>query len=371
MDAVLKTELLARARAAGFSDARIARADLPAHYGARLQEWVASGQHGEMEYMSRTAAMRAQGAEAVLPGAKSVIVFAGQYSGGVEDGRKQTQTDGNGRKRTETHVAEIEELQPQVRHTSGATIQNSDFTIQNSSAPSVRIAKYALGEDYHLVFRERLQPIVEWLSEKVPGHSWRICVDSAPLNERAYAIESGIGFMGRNTLIIAPGSGSYFLLAEVVTTAELPVDVPISGTCGTCTRCLDACPTGAITDPLRVDATRCISYLTIEKKTELTEAEHSMSGEWAFGCDICQDVCPYNKTPQPAAMRELKEGVIVHRNEPASTFFQLISNRQFERRLERSPLLRPGKRRLLQRVDRIVNSNDANAMEKEEIHESY
>ncbi|MGI8905904.1 MAG: tRNA epoxyqueuosine(34) reductase QueG [Candidatus Sumerlaeaceae bacterium] len=317
----MKTELLSRARAAGFSDARITRAELPAHYGDRLREWVAAGMHGEMEYMERTAEMRAQGADAVLPGAQSVIVFAASYY--------------PGNSRADTDLSDID----------SSTI----------SDPTLRIAKYALGEDYHLVFRERLQPVVEWLNETVPGHTWRICVDSAPLNERAYAIESGIGFMGRNTMIIAPDAGSYLLLAEIVTTAQLPTDAPISGTCGTCTRCIDACPTGAITEPLRVDATRCISYLTIEKKTELSAAEHDACGEWAFGCDICQDVCPYNKSPEPVAIPELAEGVRVHRNEPASTFLQLLSNRQFERRLNRSPLLRAGKRRLQKRVAAIEN----------------
>jgi epoxyqueuosine reductase len=319
MSQFTKPQLLARAQAAGFSDARIARADLPPHYGQRVHEWVAAGMHGEMDYMQRTAPVRAQGADAVLPGAKSVIVFAAPYHPGP-DGSPQ--------------------------------IQNSEFGTQNSPPQhaTVQIANYALGEDYHLVFRERLQPILDWLSDTIPGHAWRICTDSAPLNERAYAIESGIGFMGRNTMIIAPGAGSYLLLAEIVTTAELPHDLAITGTCGTCTRCIDACPTAAIREPLLVDATRCISYLTIEKKTELSPAEHASCGDWAFGCDICQDVCPYNKTPAPVQMPEFREGVRLVRREPASTFLQLLSNRQFARRFDRSPLLRAGKRRMTTRI---------------------
>jgi epoxyqueuosine reductase len=114
-----------------------------------------------------------------------------------------------------------------------------------------------------------------------------------------------------------------------------------------------------------VDSRRCISYLTIEKKSELTATEHTMAGDWAFGCDICQDVCPYNKSPEPVAMRELKEGVRVHREEPASTFLQLLSNRQFERRFERSPLLRAGKRRLVKRAEAIANEALQQAAEKQ------
>jgi epoxyqueuosine reductase len=323
MKSDLETELLHRAREAGFTNVRIARADLPAHYGDTLKTWVDAGMHGEMAYMERTSRMRAQGAEGVLPGARSVIVFAASYWRDDD---------------SESHDA-------------------AHLDVHRQEELTARVAKYALGQDYHLVFRERLQPIVDWLDAKLPGNKWRICVDSAPLNERAYAVESGIGFMGRNTMVIAPGSGSYLLLAEIVTTAELQPDLPIEGTCGTCTRCIDACPTNAITQPLKVDATRCISYLTIEKRSGLTETEHQMSGEWAFGCDICQDVCPYNKAPEPASMQQLA-AAIVHEREPLSTFSSLGSNRDFEKRFARSPLLRAGKRRVQERARRIAEPSE-------------
>jgi len=315
-DTELKTQLLERAREAGFFATGVAAADLPGAYGVRLQEWLAAGYAGQMDYMPRTATLRAQGADAVLPGARSVSVFAAS----------DAPPAGNGEPPTDE---------------------------------TVRIAKYALGEDYHYVFREKLTPLMQWLETQRPGHQWRMVVDSAPLNERAYAVESGIGFYGRNTMVIAPGAGSYFLLAEIVTTAIINPDCPITGTCGTCTRCLDACPTQAIVSPHIVDATRCISYLTIEKKSPMTDEEHHAAGEWAFGCDICQDVCPYNKSPEPVVISEMAEGVRLRRREPAVTFRQLDTNSKFERRFARSPLLRPGPRRLRLRVQAILERRSA------------
>lgn len=234
---------------------------------------------------------------------------------------------------------------------------------QPDPAPGeVRVARYATGEDYHIVLKERLAPLLDWLAAARPGHHWRIVTDSAPLLERAFAADAGLGFIGRNTMLIAPDKGSHFLLAEIVTTAPIEPDPPIEGTCGTCTRCIEACPTGAIVDEFRVDATRCISYLTIEKKSPLTPGEAQALGPWVFGCDVCQDVCPYNKFAGPVRIGELRAGRVVAPAESATTFTTPGSNREFERRFARSPILRPGRRRLLERVRAAlanITGNDA------------
>ncbi|MBX7245459.1 MAG: tRNA epoxyqueuosine(34) reductase QueG [Candidatus Sumerlaeaceae bacterium] len=306
MQSKLKSQLLERARAIGADDVRVTAATLPTEHTDRLRQWLDAGRHGEMDYMARSGEKRAS-AETVLPGAKSVIIFAFGY---------------------------------------GQQKAMPVYSVDEVGSAKVRVAKYALGEDYHLVLRQRLEPVVEWLSTELPGNQWRVCVDSAPLLERAFAVEAGIGFWGKNTMVLSPRAGSFFFLAEIVTTAEIAPDPPITGTCGNCTRCIDACPTAAIVAPYELDARKCISYLTIEKKSELTAEESSQLHGWAFGCDICQDVCPYNKFTNPTPVAEFEEGRIVHASESVETFGEPASNSAFERRFAKSPILRPGRRRV-------------------------
>lgn len=295
-----------QAQRLGFLDARVTGAVVPAPAGAAYADWVQKGYQGEMEYMARLQNERASGVEHILPGARSVIVLACSYF--WPDHAPEDNDRGSGQK--------------------------------------VKIARYALGKDYHYVLRERLEQLVTWLENAMPGESWRICVDSAPLLERAYAAASGIGFIGKNSMVISWMGGSYTFLAEILTTADLPHDQPRPGSCGNCTRCLDACPTQAFPALGVVDARRCISYLTIEKKTELTSEEAAMTGEWLFGCDVCQQVCPYNKHPAAAQVNEFRSGTVVERQEPVATFLEPASNSQFERRFTDSPILRAGRRRI-------------------------
>jgi len=210
----------------------------------------------------------------------------------------------------------------------------------------VRIAKYALGLDYHHVLRQRLMGLIAWLNARFPGHSWRPAVDSAPVLERAYAVACGVGFWGKNTMVITPRNGSYYFLALILTTAELPPDEPIWGTCGRCTRCLEACPTAAFPAPYILDARRCLSYLTIEKRSPLTKEEKESLGDWLFGCDICQDVCPYNKQPPLTPFVEFRQGTIAREFERPEFFLGARSNRQFQQKFRSSPLLRAGKKKL-------------------------
>jgi len=315
-----KHNLYEKARAAGFMDVRVADATPHAAAAVIYREWIAAGYHGEMAYLANLLDERTTGLDHVLPGARSIIMFAASYYGpGAEFEKPKT---------------------------------SGEKTSTTMSGQRLRVARYALGQDYHYVFKDRLKPVVEWLAETFPGQQWRIATDSAPIMERTYAAASGLGFIGKNGLLISWMQGSLTLLACVVTTAHLEPDSPRPGTCGNCTRCIDACPTQAIIAPGKLDARRCISYLTIEKRTPLTGDEVSGTGEWVFGCDICQEVCPYNKGPEEALMPEFTAGRIVRTAEPAETFLEPESNRQFERRFAGSPLLRPGKRRLQGLVQR-------------------
>lgn len=159
-----------------------------------------------------------------------------------------------------------------------------------------KVSKYALGTDYHFVIKEKLRQITDILVNAAGNIHYRVFVDSAPVLDRAWAVNSGLGWIGKNTMLISRRNGSYFFLAEIITDLELEYDPPFGGNyCGDCTRCMDACPTGAITEPGQLDARRCISYLTIELKESIPDEYKGLTADWIFGCDVCQDVCPWNR----------------------------------------------------------------------------
>jgi epoxyqueuosine reductase len=159
-----------------------------------------------------------------------------------------------------------------------------------------RVAMYAWGDDYHRVVKDKLGAMVEQMRAGVPTRfDARVCVDTAPVVEREPAAAAGIGWIGKNTLVLNRRFGSYFVLGEIVTTLELEPDEPLRDRCGTCTACLNACPTGALTSPYEMDASRCISYSTIEHRGDIPEDLQAQMGNWVFGCDVCQEVCPYNR----------------------------------------------------------------------------
>ena len=165
---------------------------------------------------------------------------------------------------------------------------------QNENAP--KIAKYAYGEDYHFVIKDKLNELLVYLREKIGEVNGRVFVDSAPVMDKAWAKKSGLGWIGKNSNLIQPKTGSFFFIAELIIDLEIEPDGPMKDYCGTCTRCIDSCPTEAIVQPYVVDGSKCISYLTIELKDQLIPQEFSgKMDQWMFGCDICQDVCPWNR----------------------------------------------------------------------------
>ena len=226
-----------------------------------LDEWLARGYAGDMNYMSRSADRRAD-VRAVVPGARSVIVTGTIYC------TKSEPADRRG----------------------GPSGPPDDVAV---------IARYAWGDDYHDVLKARLDALLAWMRAESPdGFDARAYVDTGPVQERVYAQYAGLGWIGKNTCLINAEHGSWLFLAEIICTLALEPDTQGLEQCGTCRRCLDACPTGALVEPGVLDSTRCISYLTIELRTGIPDEHRRALGNHVYGCDICQDVCPYN---QPSA----------------------------------------------------------------------
>jgi epoxyqueuosine reductase len=248
----LKDDLHRLARSLGFDLCRIAPCLQPAHTN-EFRDWLRKGAAGEMGYMERGEAKRCDPQE-VLPGARSIIVLALNYWQG------EPATNAEGRSLTGAHG---------------------------------RIARYAWGDDYHDLIQAKLDVIDNFLHEA--GGNQKCYVDTGPILERDHAAAAGVGWHGKSTMLINTELGTWFFLAEILTTLELPADAPVRDRCGRCTRCIDACPTGAITAPHHVDARRCISYLTIEHKTAIPIELRPLIGDRIFGCDDCLDACPWNR----------------------------------------------------------------------------
>lgn len=242
-----------KAQEMGFMYCGFSKAEKLTEEEDRLEQWLKKGMQGKMAYMENHFEKRLDPSK-LVPGAKSVISLAYNYY-------------------------------TEQKH-------------EDESAP--KISMYALGEDYHFVIKEKLRELVSFIQEKYGDFNARVFVDSAPILERVWAKKSGLGWIGKNTLLINKQSGSYFFLAEIVCDIELEYDGPIKDYCGTCTKCIDACPTDAIEEPYWVNGSKCISYFTIELKDEIIPAEHKGKFDnWMFGCDICQEVCPWNSFSTP------------------------------------------------------------------------
>jgi epoxyqueuosine reductase len=234
--------------------------------------WLGAGHHGEMNYLQESIETRLDPGN-LQPGCKSVIVVAWLY-----------------------RVRETPEGLP-----AATPSQPPELPTVDASEPGRlgRIARYAWGRDYHRVMRTRLYKLVDQLRAELPGpFKTRVCVDIWPVLERELAERAGVGWIGSNCLVLSRTLGSYFCLGTVLTTLDLAPDQPVPDGCGTCRRCVDACPTGALLEPRKMDARRCLSYLTIEHRSEIPEQSRGPRGQ-VFGCDICQQVCPYNGPAAP------------------------------------------------------------------------
>ena len=321
--AELRTRLRGFAHKLGFDSCRIAACRPPLH-SEEFSEWLKQGAHGEMDYMARGEEKR-RDPEKILPGARSMIVLALNYFQGDASGIG---------------------FQPMSHR------QDVDAT----SAATGRIARYAWGDDYHDVIGAKLDKIDNFLREF--GGRQKCYVDTGPVLERDFAAEAGIGWHGKSTMLINESLGTWFFLAEILTTLELPPDEPVRDRCGTCERCIKACPTGAITAPHKLDARRCISYLTIELKTSIPLELRPLIGNRIFGCDDCLEACPWNRFAQAsresafAAQRSTRlcRGFGGQATDFALRDYLALSESEFRNLFRKSPIKRIKRRGFLRNV---------------------
>jgi epoxyqueuosine reductase len=297
----------------GFEAVAIGPATPPPHAEA-FARWLDDGCAGSMEYLQRTRDDRLDPAR-LLPGARSVVAVALSYHADDE-----TDTRGPG-------------------------------------AP-VRVARYAGRVDYHDVIRPRLEALARFIESRVPGARSRAAVDTSAVLERDLAARAGLGWIGKNTNMLTPALGSWFFIGIVLTTAEPAFDAAVADRCGTCTACLDACPTAAFTAPYRLDARRCISYLTIEHRGDIDETLAPLIGDWGFGCDVCQDVCPWNRRAATT-----REPAFAAAEPPAPEALLALDDATFRERFRRTALWRARRGGLLRNAAIVLgNRGDSGAV---------
>ena len=309
----------------GFSSVGFAPADPPAHRAAYL-EWLRLGRHADMGWMAREDSVRRRlDPTEALPGCRTVVVASLSYAPPSE---------------TESRV-------------DPRSFAASPVTDPGRSSGDAVIARYALGRDYHDVFEEKLAVLAERIRTLDPGGGCKLYVDYGPVLEREHAQRAGLGWIGKNTLLIDPDLGSYLLLGEILTTLELVPDAPfLPDHCGTCSRCIEACPTDAIVSPRVLDARRCISWLTIENRGPIPLDLRSAIGNRVFGCDICQEVCPWNRDPVSG-----NSGVLELGRPVAPATLQIwaeelvgMDTEEFRARYRGTALARPGREGLLRNL---------------------
>lgn len=290
----LSSGLKQEATRLGFDACGISEAERLDEEAFRLEEWLLEGHHGTMDWMERNFDERTDPTK-LVDGAESVISVLDNYYQPVE--------------------------QPNDQQTG-------------------KISRYAWGDDYHEVMKEKLYLLYQWLQEQTSTDiNGRAFVDSAPVMDKAWAARSGLGWQGKHSNILNRDMGSFFFLGELIVSVPLAADDPMPDYCGSCTRCIDACPTDAIYEPYAVDANRCISYLTIEHGADdIPEGLQSDMGNWLFGCDICQDVCPWNSFKQPTDEDRYRPREDV--SETALEDWMEMNLDEFERRFEASPVKR-------------------------------
>ena len=244
---LIKTE----ATRLGFMSCGISKAEFLEDEAPRLEQWLNENRNGEMGYMENHFDKRLD-PTLLVPGAKSVVSLLLNY-----------------------------------------------FPQETQREDSYKLSKYAYGRDYHFVIKDKLKQLLHFINEEIGEVGGRAFVDSAPVLDKAWAAKSGLGWIGKNSNLLSKKTGSFFFIAELIIDLELEYDTPVTDHCGSCTACIDACPTDAIYEPYKVDGSKCISYYTIELKDSIPESEKGKFEDWMFGCDICQDVCPWNRFSKP------------------------------------------------------------------------
>lgn len=288
----LTEQIKSKALELGFSKVGIAGAEPLHEDGERLREWLRRGYHASMKWMQHNFDKRVD-PTAIVPGARSVISVAVNYYSAAQ----HQPTDEEG-----------------------------------------KISRYAWGDDYHIHVTARIQKLFECIKQMAPESGGRYYVDTGPVMDKSWAERAGIGWRGKHTNLITKEYGSWVFLGEIISTLALEYDSPMEDFCGSCTACLEACPTQAIVEPYVVDSNRCISYLTIEHKGEIDPALALLFDRWAYGCDICQDVCPWNKFQQETEEKEFhpRDGNVT----PSLDGLAALTQDEFSKRFHRSPVKR-------------------------------
>ena len=269
----------------GFLSCGISKADFLEKEAPLLEKWLSKGMHGEMYYMEKNFDKRLDPRK-LVDGAKSVISLLLNYY---------------------------------------------PSKTQNTNAP--KISKYAYGKDYHFVIKNKLKNLLFFINEQIGEVQGRVFVDSAPVLDKAWAQKSGLGWIGKHTNLITKKTGSFYFIAELIVDIPLEYDNPVNEHCGTCTKCIDACPTSAIVSPYQLDAKKCISYLTIELKDNIPPHFVDKMDDWMFGCDVCQDVCPWNRYSKPHEEKEFeaKEELINYTAKDWEEMTEEVFNKVFEK----------------------------------------
>lgn len=285
--------LLALARQHGFDDVKVTDASRHPEAGRLFREWLARGRHGDMQWLEQAPERRADPA-LHMDDARSILTFAVNY---------------------------YREAPP-------------------PPPGAGRVARYAAGRDYHRVLDRALLGVIADLRRRDPTGRYRYYVDYGPVIERAFAERAGLGFVGRSAQLIHPRFGSYVLIATLITNAPCSPTPPTPGTCGQCRRCLDVCPTGALVSPYELDARLCISYLTIENEGPIPRHLRPLIGSWLFGCDLCQEVCPYNSKVPPGTHEPIAQAAVAGTALDVGEVLRIRTRPEFSRRFSRSPFRR-------------------------------
>ena len=349
---LLAEAIKAEAARLGFALCGITGAEPPPHHRS-YQRWLAEGRAGEMLYLGRQEPKRGDLSQ-VLPGAQSVVCVALNYS--PEEGRPQDPGTGSAGLIVDGKSASGTKDVPSA-YVSSVAERLSPFTnspafqgrgLSGSEPPTGTVARYARFDDYHETFWARLETLLAFIQTQSPGANGKVYCDTGPVTERDLAMRAGLGWIGKHTNLISRRLGNWFFLGEIILDIPLPADTPETTHCGTCTRCLPACPTGAITAPYQLDARRCISYLTIELKGSIPEDLRPLIGTRIYGCDDCLAACPWNKF----AVRSDDPAVAPRADLTAPSLLELLAldDDGFRAKFKNSPVRRTKRRGLLRNV---------------------
>lgn len=304
----LTEQIKSKALELGFSKVGIAKAEMLNAESEHLREWLNKGYHASMQWMEKNIEKRIDPGN-IVQNAQSVISVAINYYTS-EQHRKEAETG--------------------------------------------KISRYAWGDDYHIHVTKRIETLAQCIKQLAPYSENRYYVDTGPMMDKVWASRAGLGWQGKHTNLITKEFGSWVFLGEIISTEKLDYDSPIEDFCGSCTACIDACPTDAIQEPYIVDSNSCISYLTIEHRGEVAESLGEKFDQWIYGCDICQDVCPWNKFQQPTEYKEFEPRI--ENVNPSLQELKNISQEEFSKRFKNSPIKRTKREGIIRNAAIVIDS---------------